>query len=106
MVPWAVLVPRLDLIPDPGEGDAPGHCFGPAPTGHPGSKFPFQPFLGFAGVVATLAEDGMGLSCRTFPWIKGFPNFQKAGNVGRSSDILENKIWLGSWHIQGENPRE
>lgn len=64
-------MPRLDLIPNPREGDAPGHCFGPAPTGHLGSKFPFQKLPVFTDAGATLAAIGMRLSWRTFPWIKG-----------------------------------
>lgn len=53
----------------------------------------------------------MGLSWRTFPWIKGesgYSRLPKTGNVGRSPDILEkhHKTWPGSRHIHEENPRK
>lgn len=74
---------RLDLIPNlpyPREKDAPGHCLVPAPTG---SKFPFQQFPVFAGAGPSLTEIGMGLSWRTFPWIKGESCYSRLPKGGK-----------------------
>lgn len=69
---WAVVMPRLDLIPNPGEGNAPGHCF---------VSLLLQDILDqnslsnnsqfFAGAGASLAEIGMGTCWRIFHGLMG-----------------------------------